>query len=134
MRRLVLTTVIVLLTLTGLILLYEFRYALLIFVLSLAVAAVFRPIIRRFQKAGIPNVLSIILPYILGFGILGTLLYFGGAFLLEDLRELSDEFALDYARFRQSAEDGTRLQQVIAAQLPPVEVLYESIAGEQGQA
>lgn len=134
MRRLVLMTVIVLLTLTGLILLYEFRHALLIFVLSLAMAAVFRPLIRRLRKAGAPKILSILLPYIFGLGTLGVLLYYGGAQLLEEIGELSEEFAQNYVRFRESAEDGTVLQQTIAEQLPPVEVLFESITGEQGQA
>lgn len=134
MKRLLQTLVIVLLTLVGLALVYQFRDALVMFFLSLAVAATFRPAIERVRKRGLPKSLAILIPYLFGIGMIGALVYFGIAAVLMDLREAADAFALGYSQFRSAAAAGTDIQQSIARQLPPIEALYNSITGEQGQA
>jgi predicted PurR-regulated permease PerM len=132
MRRLVTFTILVLLTLAALALLYEFRVAVIMFLLSLVVAAFFRPPVRRLQAAGLPKVLSILIVYVVGLGILGGLLFLGLSGLFRDLQELTDVFAINYVRFIDQAGGGSEFQQMLASQLPPIESLYDAIAGEQG--
>lgn len=133
MKRLIWGLVIVLLTLVGIALLYQFREAVLLFFLSLAVSAIFRPLVARLKSSGFPRTLSILVVYIAVIGIAGVLIYFGTAAILRDIQSLTDQFALNYTHFRNSAAAGTAFEQALAARLPPIEALYQAITGEQGE-
>jgi predicted PurR-regulated permease PerM len=133
MKRFIWALIIVLLTLVGLALLYQFREAILLFFLSLAITAVFRPMVEWFKNKGLPRTVAILLTYILGIGTIGVLVYFGIAALLRDSQALADQFSLSYTYYRETWLSGTGFLKAVADQLPPIEVLYQVITGTQGQ-
>ncbi len=134
MKQIASYAAIVLLTLAGLLLLWEFREAAVLFFLSLALAAVFRPLIQRLKKRGFPQVAAVLLPYLIAIIALGSLISLAWGPFLEELQRASDNLAVSYARIMNQWSRGSPFQQAIAEQLPLLEDLSFAIAGEQGEA
>ncbi len=134
MKRIIWYTIIVLLTLGGLVLLWQFRGAVVLFFLSLATAAVFRPGIEWLHSRGVPRIVAILITYILGLGtVIGLLAAFSGPVLAE-LQQLTNDFTSAYTRFLTAAPQGSQFERELASQLPPLENLLKGIAGNQGAA
>lgn len=126
--------VIILATLGLLLVVWQFRLALVLFALSLIVAATVRPLVDALVKRGMSRSLAIALVYTLGMG-----LFVGGVFLvgrpmLEELSRGTNNFIAFYERISVTWPEGTQFQRAIAAQLPPPAELYQAIAGKRGEA
>jgi predicted PurR-regulated permease PerM len=135
MKRLVWYTATVLATLTILVLLWQFRQALVLFLLSLATAAAFRPLIEFFTRRKIPRSIALFLSYFLVVGLILLLLFLVSGPLIRELERASNNFSLFYERIMVSwPETGTALQRTLAEQLPPPEELYTGLSGAQGTA
>ena len=119
-------------TILGLLLLWQFRTAVILAMFSLALASMVRPIVTRIEARGFSRALSIILVYALGLGLLGGLIYLVSGSLTRELQELSDQMATAYERMIVTWPKGTPLQQQLAGQLPKPVNLYQAIAGERG--
>jgi predicted PurR-regulated permease PerM len=127
-------TAAVLATVVVVFLLWEFRGAVILFLLSLAVSAVVRPLVERLSRRGLPVPLALLAIYALGvLGIVG-LIYLVGGPLIGELQQLIGDLASSYERIRTQWPSGNTLQQFLAAQLPPPTALSEAIAGERGDA
>jgi putative permease len=133
-KQLALYTAIVLLTLGGLLLLWEFREAAVLFFLSLALAAVFRPLIQRLKNRGFPQIVAVLLPYLITIIVLASLIYLAGGPLTEEMQRAADNLAVSYARLLNQWSRGSPFQQAISEQLPLLDDLSFAIAGEQGEA
>jgi predicted PurR-regulated permease PerM len=127
-------TAIILLTLGGLLLLWEFREAAVLFFLSLALAAVFRPLIQRLKNRKFPQIAAVLLPFLIAIIVLSSLIYLAWGPFLEELQLASDNLAVSYARLQNQWSRGSPFQQAIAEQLPLLDDLTLAIAGEQGEA
>jgi putative permease len=134
LRNVVRYSVLVLLTLAGFVILWEFREAIILFLLSLALGAVFRPLVNWMEARGLPRVPAILLSYLIVLSFLIGLISLAGPPLGRELQHATDNFAVHYTRLRQNWTEGTSFQQTIAAQLPPLEDLFRAITGEQGEA
>lgn len=133
MRRVAWYLAIALATITLLILLWQLRQAVILFLFSLAVAAAFRPLIERWRRRGIPRGLSLILAYLAVLIPLVGLLVLASGPLVRDLELASNRLATNYELITATwPENGTPLQRAIARQLPPAPDLYNWLAGEQG--
>lgn len=132
MKRLAGYTAIILGTLTVIILLWEFRGAILLFLLSLVVAAAVRPIHNYVRQYGLPSSLALVLIYTIGLTIIGTLFYTISGLLLRDLQQISNDFALTYEQIKLEWPKGNAFQQTVAEQLPPPLDFYKALAGEEG--
>jgi predicted PurR-regulated permease PerM len=133
MKRLAGYTVIVLSTITVLILLWQLRQAVVLFLLSLAVAAAFRPVIENLQQRGLPKGIALILSYVLVVGFIVVLFVLTSNSLIRDIETASNRLAIVYQQIViQWPENGTPFQQYIAQRLPPPEDLYAALSGEQG--
>ena len=132
MRRYFPSILIVIATLVVLIILWELREALVLFLFSLVVAAASRSPVNFFVRRGLPNSLAILLTYLLGLGLLVGLIYAAGRPVLRDLQMATDSFDRLYRQLTTNWPNGTAFQQTIAAQLPPPQDLYDAIAGGQG--
>jgi putative permease len=133
MKHIARITALVLGTLTGLVLLWQFRQALIVFLLSLATAAAIRPIIHSLLQRGIKHGLALLITYLTLLVLLGGLLFFLGRPVIEDLEQMSNNLAAGYENMVATwpnSEDGLRA--TIASQLPPAEALFEAISGEEG--
>lgn len=134
MKRIIWYTIVVLLTLAGLILLWQFREAAVLFLLSLGVAAAFRPAIESLVKRGVPRSAAILLCYVIGIGVLVFLIILASGPLLTELQQVTDRFTLAYTRFKDTNGYGTDFGKSIAERLPPMDALYKAITGNQGMA
>lgn len=134
MKQVIRYTVVILLTLGGLLLLWEFREAIVLFLLSLALAAAFRPPVELLIARKFPRVPAILLTYFVGIAFLFLLIYLISGPLTRELQQATDNFAVAYTLIQEQWSEGNQFQQAIAGQLPPLETLYGAVAGEQGAA
>jgi putative permease len=132
MKRLAWITVVVLGTLTGAILLWEFRSAVVLFGLSLVIAATVRPLVDWFAARRLPRGLALLLSYVLGVGFLIALIVILSGPLLTDLQQLTQDATRGYEDLRRQWPNGTAFQKSLAQQLPTASDLYEAITGPQG--
>ena len=132
MRRVVWTALVIVATVAGLILLWQFREAIVLFILSLAVAAVARPATDSLYKRGLSRGWAIVVVYLLGLLFFGVSLYLLGKELLVELGSASDRLVKIYEQITIVWTAGTPFQRFVASQLPVPLKLYEALAGEQG--
>jgi putative permease len=134
MKRLAWFTLIVLATLTAAILFWEFRVAVVLFILSLAVAAAVRPLVDRIAARGLPRGLALLFTYALCVGsVIGLVMILSGP-LLENLQQLTKDLASGYEQLKAQWPYGSSLQHSLAQQLPAASDLSQAITGPQGGA
>lgn len=134
MKRLALLTLAVLSTLLGVLLLWQFRSVVGLFLLSLALAAALRPLVDRQVELGWPRGRALSLVYSLTVAVVVGLGLAVGGPLLDDLGQAADSFALGYEALWLRWPTGTEFQRAVAEVLPPPADLYAAIAGPRGQA
>ena len=133
MRRLTWYVIVVAITLVILISLWQFSIAIVLFALSLAVAAALRPSINSLVGKKISRRLALGIVYaLLIVSIVGFLLLIipllGG-----DLQRATDDFVTGYERaLTVWPREGTVFQQVLAEQLPPAADLYQALTSPEG--
>ena len=134
MKRLAWFTLIILATLTTAILFWEFRVAVVLFTLSLAVAAAVRPLVDRFAARGLPRGLALLFTYAICVGgVIALVLILSGP-LLANLQQLTKDLASGYEQIKAQWPNGSPLQQSLAQQLPATSDLSQAITGPQGGA
>lgn len=134
MKRVFSTVLLILATLAGLALLWQLRAAILMFVLSLTVAAAVRPVTDRVVRQGAPPWLANLLVYVVLVIALAGLIFWLGNPILNEVGEGTDNLAAKYEEIVVTWPFGTTFQQNIAERLPPPNDLYEAITGERGAA
>ena len=124
---------IVVITLAGLLLIWQFSVAIVLFLLSLAVAAALRPLINSLMGSRVSKRLALAVVYsILVVLIVGTF-FLVGARILDELQTASDDLLASYDRAKtQWPVSGTLFQQTLAEQLPPSANLYEALISGEG--
>lgn len=133
MKRLAIYSVSVLATVTAVLVLWQFRSVLLLFLLSLAVASAARPLVARLVQRGAPLWLSILLTYLVGLALLVALFLLLGPALLAEGQNLADKGASAYENTWLAWTRGSASQQAIASRLPPPNLLFEALTGAQGE-
>jgi len=129
MKRLAWFTLVVLATFTLVLLFWEFRVAVMLFVLSLVVAATVRPLVDRFAARGLPRGLALLFTYAVCIGsVLALVLILSGPFLA-DLQQLTKNVAGSYEQMRTQWPTGSPFQQAMAQQLPSTNDLYQIFTG-----
>ena len=135
MKRLAFYAIVIALTLTLLILLWQFRSVVILLILSLVLTAALRPTVTFFEDRGLRAPLARALAYLLVFGVLGLSLFLISGPLLNELRVLSNAMFVTYQNTHRAWEvSGTTLQQAIVQRLPAPDQLTESMAGPAGSA
>jgi len=133
MKRLAKVIAIILLTIGGVVLLWLFSSAVLLFGLSLVIAASVRPLALRLIKRGINRTAAY------GIAFLAVLLFFGGIIavvangLFGELQRASDQLLAAYTKITIQWPTGQQWQQSIATELPSRQALIEFLAGDQGE-
>jgi putative permease len=133
MKELARYTAIVMVTLGGMLLLWEFREAVILFFLSLALAAVFRPLIQRLKALGLPQIIAVLLPYFITIAALACLVFLSWGPLTKEVQLAAENLAVSYDRFLVEWSRAGPFQQAITDQLPLLVDLPSAIAGEQGE-
>ncbi len=126
---------IVLTTLVVLALLWQFSLAIVLFLLSLAIAAAFRPVIDSLEQREIHRNLAMLSVYFLVIGLVFGLLFIFNQPLISNFQDAANDLAAGYEHIKSVwSQNGSLVQQSIAQQLPPPNKLYEALAGKQGMA
>lgn len=133
MKRLAGYTAVVLFTLMGVILLWQFRAILALFLLSLAIASAARPPVNRLMQRGFPLSLAILLTYLAGLALAAGLLFLLGTSLLAEAYDLAGAIAAAYENTWLAWMEGAAPQQAIAARLPAPSQLFTAIVGPDGE-
>jgi putative permease len=132
MKRLAWFTLLILATLTLALIFWEFRGAVVLFGLSLAVAAAVRPLVDRLAARGVPRGVALLVAYLLCLGGLLALVLILSGPLLTDLQQLTRDLARSYEQLKTQWPTGSPVQQMIANQLPAASDLSTAITGPQG--
>mgnify|MGYP002623093857 CR=1 FL=1 len=117
MKRLMLYTAVVLATLLVLYILWQFRLVLLLFVLSLFVAAAIRPAVSRLTEWGLPKVGAQILLYAAGVGFVLLIFLLLGDRLLMELNILANRAVIEYESIVRRWSEGAAWQQTAVSYL-----------------
>ena len=129
MKRVAWFTLVVFATFTLALLFWEFRVAVLLFMLSLVVAATVRPLVDRFAAHRVPRGLALLLTYAIGIGGIIALVVILSGPLLNDLQQLTKNVASGYEQMRTQWPTGSPFQQALAQQLPSTDQLYQLFTG-----
>jgi predicted PurR-regulated permease PerM len=132
MKRLAWFTAVVLGTLTAVLLVWEFRAAVVLFIISLVIAATVRPLVDWFSARRLPRGLALLLTYAVCVGFIIALVIILSGPLLSDLQQLTTDVTSGYEQLRAQWPNGTPFQQSLAQQLPAASDLYAAITGLQG--
>ena len=131
-KRIAAYTALVLATLATLYVIYRLNQVVLLFLLSVIVAAALRKPTLALQRRHVPRSGAILLLYVLVLAVLGAIIYFLGQPLGAEVRQAGQRFPVIYDSFitRAQASD-QQWQQAIAGLLPRTQQIVSSI-GERG--
>lgn len=133
MKRLAGYTAVVLATLGVVVILWQFRSVLILFLLSLVVAAAVRPLVARLVEKGVPAGLALLIVYVVGLAGLILTFYLIGRQLLDELRILSNNFVVFYDQTYVTWQGGTSIQDAIADRLPAPGDLSNFVTSPEGR-
>ncbi len=121
----------ILLTLTGLLLLWQFSIAVVIFMLSLALAAAFRPLIEDLNRIGLPQGVALITAYGLTLLVIIGVILLASSPLVTDLQNISNDALRGYEEIKNTwVQEETGLLSNFAKQLPSSQEIYSSLTGD----
>lgn len=132
-KQLVVFVTAVMTTLLSLAALWQFRVVVVYVLVSLALAATVRPLIKDLSARGLVMRLTLIFLYlgvVICFGFLITLM---GRFVIGDLEQLSQTLSVQDAWKLPPWLVGSLFDQELIARLPPPSKLFEAVTGDQGQ-
>ncbi len=129
MNQVIRIAAVVLATVVIVALLWQFSGVLVLFILSLAVAAAVRPVVDRLIARGVPAGLALLLTYVFGIGLLGLVLYAISTPLVAELQHATNAFETAYERIELQWPSGNLFQREIAVRLPSPDALSKAIAG-----
>jgi len=131
--RIVRYTVIVVSTLTVLILVWQFSISIVLFLLSLIVAAALRPVISSLTGRYVPKRLALGIVYFLLIAAIVSSLFLISQSFFDELQTATDDFVANYDRAKIDwPQQGTSFQKAVAAQLPPSTELYQVLTSTGG--
>lgn len=132
-RQLVVFGTAVMTTLLALVVVWQFRIVVLYVLISVALAATVRPLIKEWSRRGFGMRLVLILLYLVGLGGFSFLISLVGRFAISDIQQLAQTLSVqDTWRLPLWLEGGS-FDQALVARLPPPSKLFEAVVGDQGQ-
>jgi putative permease len=123
----------VMVTVLGLLLLWQFRLVAVYFVFSLALAATIRPLGKRLSGHKLPIRLSLIALVLLFLVSFGLLLIFTFGVAAGEVRQLASHVSAQDEWRQPDWLTGTSLQTLLDERLPPPSALLSALTGDQGQ-
>jgi predicted PurR-regulated permease PerM len=128
MLRVIRYAVVVVSTLAVLLLIWQFASAIVLFILSLAVAAILRPFVTSLTNRLMSKRLALGIVYGIVTLLLVSFFLFIGPLLLQDLQDATNDFISNYDHAKlEWAESGSLFQKTLAEQLPPSADLFQAV-------
>lgn len=132
-KKLVWIAIAVMTTVLALVILWQFRIAVVYFLVSLALAASVSPLVKRWPRRGFALRLAIIFLFVLALGSFGFLLFLGGGSAIGEIKQLANTVAVQDEWMLPEWLQGSSIQLQLAARLPPPSQLFAAVTGDQGQ-
>jgi putative permease len=120
-------------TLLALVVLWQFRIAVVYVLISLALAATVRPLFNGLSRRNLVTRLALILLYLVSLGTFGFLIFLVGRFMIGDIQQLGQTLSVQNSWRLPIWLEGSSFQQTLVTWLPTPDILFEAITGEQGQ-
>ena len=128
MRRVAIAAAISLATLTVAVLLWRFRGAAALFLLSLAAAATVRPFVQMLEPR-LGRASALVIVYASGLALLGVFAYVVSHGFLGELDEAAERLGATYDRLRARSGGAGPVHGFLLGRLPPAAALYRAIGG-----
>ena len=120
-------------TLLALVVLWQFRIAVVYVLISLALAAALRPLANRLVGRGFVVRAAWILLYLVALGSFGFLLFLISETAVNEIQHFAQTVSVQDAWRLPVWLEGSSFQQTLVARLPPPSKLFEAVTGNQGQ-
>jgi predicted PurR-regulated permease PerM len=120
-------------TLLALLLLWQFRIAVVYVLISLMLAAALRPLVQRLVGRRFMVRMAWILLYLATLGSFGFLIFLTGKAVINEIQQLAHTVSVQDAWRLPGWLEGSSFQQTVTAQLPAPSKLFEAVTGNQGQ-
>jgi putative permease len=120
-------------TLLVLMLLWQFRIAVVYVLLSLILAAALRPLFACLVGRGFVVRAAWILLYLVALGSFGFFLFLTGETVIKEIQQFAQTISLQDKWRLPLWLEGSSFQQALVARLPPPSKLFEAVTGDQGQ-
>ncbi|HEX3657423.1 MAG TPA: AI-2E family transporter [Pirellulales bacterium] len=134
MRRLARNVALVLATLCVAVVLWHIREGVVLFAISLAVAAAVRPTVDELVRHRWPKSIALVVTYFTGLTLAALLALLLSNPLMEETRHASNKLLLGYEHVTSRWTQGTMLERALASRLPAPAALSETLTGEHGLA
>jgi putative permease len=132
-KKLVMFATAVMTTLLALVLLWQFRIVVIYVIISLALAATVRPLIKDWSRRSIVMRLLLILLYLISLGGFGFLISLVGRLVIGDVQQLAQMLSTQDAWRMPPWLEGSLFDQALVVRLPPPSKLFEAVTGDEGQ-
>ena len=131
MKKIAWFTAICLAIITVILILWEFRIAFLLFIISLVISAVLRPIVDQLVVHGFKHGLALLLTYLVIISVMvGLALVLGGP-LFTELQAITHDLPGSFAQLKDQWQKGTPFEQTIANNFQDINSLFLTITGNQ---
>lgn len=130
-KRLVVIGTAVMTTLLALVALWQFHIVVIYVLISLALAATVRPIVRSETRRSFVTRLLLILLYVVSIGIFGLLIFLVGRLLIGDLQQLAQRIAVQSTWVLPPWLEGGLFQQTLDRWLPTPDKLFNAITSQR---
>lgn len=125
-------TALVLATLAVLYLAWQFKGALVLFLLSLAAAAAFRPLEDALRRRGLRRRIAMLLSYAIVLAALALLILAASSPMISDLQQATNDGLVAYERLRASLRQSQlATSNQLTGWLPPTQAMYAALTGEE---
>jgi len=132
-KRLVGIGLAVMSTLLALVVLWKFQVVVIYVLISLILAAAFRPFVNRLVGRGFVVRIAWILLYLVVLGGIGVLFFQTGRTAVSEIQLLARSVSVQDTWILPIWLEGTTFQETLIARLPTPSKLFEAITGDQGQ-
>jgi putative permease len=133
MKQLLIIGIAIMSTLLALVVLWDFRIAVVYVLLSLVLAATVRPLVMDWQGRGFKLRVGLSLLYMIVVGILGWLIFLAGKYVAGDIQQISQTLSAQDVWHLPSWMGSSSFQQSLTAWLPTPNKIFEGAVGEQNQ-
>ena len=120
-------------TLLALVVLWQFRIAVVYVLISLTLAAALRPLVKRLVGRGFVVRVVWILLYLAALGCFGFLLFLTAETAINEIQQLTHTVSVQDEWRLPIWLEGSSFQQALVVRLPPPSKLFEAVTGDQGQ-
>jgi predicted PurR-regulated permease PerM len=120
-------------TLLVLVVLWQFNIVVVYVLISLALAATVRPLLKGWSRRTFITRLALILLYLISLGSFGLLIFLVGRFVIGEIQQLGQTLSAHNTWNLPPWLAGSPFQLALMARLPAPDKLFEAITGQQGQ-